>query len=298
MKLATIMHRQEPRIAVILDSEAALLRADLPDMVALIEAGESGLAAAREAAASGERIALDERQLRAPIGRFRRDVFCTGWNYHAHFDEGVGLRGPQEVERPTAPTFFTKGPTAMIGPRDDIAFDPNISACWDYEGEIVAVIGKRCRSITAAEGAAAVFGYCLANDISQRDLQRRHGGQWLKGKSIDETSPFGPFIVTADEVDLPNVQLETFVNGDRRQSAYGRQMAFGIGELIAELSFGMTLCPGDMLLTGTPAGIGMARTPPEYLAEGDEVVIRATGLGELRNRLVRKDLSAGLQIKS
>jgi len=135
-----------------------------------------------------------------------------------------------------------------------------------------------------------VFGYCLANDVSQRDLQRRHGGQWLKGKSIDGTMPLGPFIVTPDELDLPRVRLQCLVNGEERQSAVIAQMAFPIEELIAELSFGMTVRAGDILLTGTPSGVGYARTPPLLLTEGDEVVVRAEGLGELRNRLVHADL--------
>jgi 2-keto-4-pentenoate hydratase/2-oxohepta-3-ene-1,7-dioic acid hydratase in catechol pathway len=135
-----------------------------------------------------------------------------------------------------------------------------------------------------------VFGFCLANDVSQRDLQRRHGGQWLKGKSIDGTMPLGPYIVTPDELDLPRIRLQCLVNGELRQDAVLAQMAFPIEELVAELSFGMTVRPGDILLTGTPSGVGYARTPPLLLTEGDEVVVRAEGLGELRNRLVRTDL--------
>jgi len=135
-----------------------------------------------------------------------------------------------------------------------------------------------------------VWGYCLANDISQRDLQRRHGGQWLKGKSIDATMPLGPWIVPADEIDPTQVRLQCIVNGTTLQSATVAQMAFPIPELIAELSFGMTLRPGDVLLTGTPSGIGNAREPQIFLHAGDEVIVRGSGLGELRNRLVSTDL--------
>jgi 2,4-diketo-3-deoxy-L-fuconate hydrolase len=135
-----------------------------------------------------------------------------------------------------------------------------------------------------------VFGFCLANDVSARDLQRRHGGQWLKGKSIDGTMPLGPCLVTRDEIDLGAVRLECFVNGDKRQDALVSQMAFAVPELIAELSFGMSLNAGDVLLTGTPAGVGYARTPPMFLQAGDEVVVRGSGLGELRNSVVDRDL--------
>lgn len=135
-----------------------------------------------------------------------------------------------------------------------------------------------------------VWGYCLANDISQRDLQRRHGGQWLKGKSIDATMPLGPWLVPADEIDPTDVHLECIVNGTTLQSASTRLMAFSIPELIAELSFGMTIRPGDVLLTGTPSGVGNAREPQIFLHEGDEVIVRGRGLGELRNRMASVDL--------
>jgi 2-keto-4-pentenoate hydratase/2-oxohepta-3-ene-1,7-dioic acid hydratase in catechol pathway len=196
------------------------------------------------------------------------------------------------VPKPDAPTFFTKAPDVVIGPNDDIAFDAEVSAKWDYEAEVVLVIGKTGRSIPRERALDHVFGYCLANDISQRDLQRRHGGQWLKGKSIDRTMPLGPWIVTPDSLDLPNVQLEFELNGKRMQQAKVSDMAFGIDELISELSVGMTLHAGDILLTGTPSGIGNARTPPVFLKAGDELVVRATGLGELRNHMRTTPLSS------
>jgi 2,4-diketo-3-deoxy-L-fuconate hydrolase len=142
-----------------------------------------------------------------------------------------------------------------------------------------------------------VFGYCLANDISARDLQRRHGGQWLKGKTIDGTCPLGPYVATPDELDLPKVRLTCLVNGDMRQDAVIAQMAFPLPELIAELSFGMTLHPGDVILTGTPSGVGHARNPPAFLNEGDEVITRGEGLGELRNRMVRVDLAGDSPVR-
>ncbi|MNN57271.1 Ureidoglycolate lyase [compost metagenome] len=152
------------------------------------------------------------------------------------------------------------------------------------------MLGKGGRSIPAGRAMEHVWGFCLANDVSQRDLQRRHGGQWLKGKSIDGTMPLGPYLVTADEVDLDTLRLQCLVNGQVMQDARVSQMAFPIAELIAELSFGMTLHAGDVIITGTPAGVGNARTPQVFLRDGDEVVVRGTGLGELRNRLTRRDL--------
>jgi 2-keto-4-pentenoate hydratase/2-oxohepta-3-ene-1,7-dioic acid hydratase in catechol pathway len=252
--------------------------------------GALGVAQAALDAHDAERVRLQDHRLLSPIGRFRRDVLCTGWNYWDHFEEGRGKRNDSVDKRPDAPTFFTKSPDVVIGPTDPIAFDPRISHKWDYEAELVVVIGKAGRSIPAARAMDHVFGFCLANDVSARDLQRRHGGQWLKGKSIDGTMPLGPYVVTRDEIDLPQVRLECFVNGEKRQDALVSQMAFPVPELIAELSFGMTLQPGDILLTGTPAGVGYARTPPLHLKAGDEVIVRGTGLGELRNVVTQVDL--------
>src|SRR5690606_12364111 len=175
-------------------------------------------------------------------------------------------------------------------PRDPIAFDPELSSKWDYEAELALVIGRGGRSIGSTKAMNHVWGYLLANDVSQRDLQRAHGGQWLKGKSIDNTMPLGPWLVTADEVDETGVRLTCTVNGETLQDASTGQMAFPIPTLIAELSFGMTLLPGDLLLTGTPSGVGNAREPQRFLAEGDEVVVTGTGLGEQRNRMTYTDL--------
>jgi 2,4-didehydro-3-deoxy-L-rhamnonate hydrolase len=293
MKLGTVRVGGEERVAVLTHEEAGvLLPRDTGDLVSLIERGAAGLDAARAAVERGaERFELSDVNVLAPIRRFHRDVLCTGWNYWDHFYESEGKREGQDVPKPDAPTFFTKGPDVVIGPTDDIAFDPALSAKWDYEAEIVLVIGKTGRSIPKERAMEHVFGYCLANDVSQRDLQRRHGGQWLKGKSIDGTMPLGPWIVTRDAIDLPSVQIEFDLNGKRMQQATASQMAFSIEELVSELSFGMTLRAGDILLTGTPSGIGNARTPPVFLNEGDELVVRATGLGELRNRMRSTPLS-------
>ena len=200
--------------------------------------------------------------LRAPLQRFRRDILCTGWNYWDHFEESKGKREGQDVDRPEHPTFFTKGPDV--------------------------VIGKAGKNIAVDAALDHVWGYTLANDVSQRDLQRAHGGQWLKGKSIDDTMPLGPWIVTADELGDPqDLHLQCLVNDEVRQDASTRQMAFDVATLISELSFGMTLRPGDLLLTGTPAGIGNAREPQVFLQEGDVVVTRSDKLGELQNKVAR-----------
>lgn len=290
MKYATALIEGKSRLGLIEGEDFVLLDEAFGDLVDVISSSETTLSDIKNTAKTADRLPLAGIHLAAPIQRFRRDILCTGWNYHAHFDEGIGRRGGHEVERPKAPTFFTRGPDSVIGPYDPISFDARIAQKWDYEAEIALVIGKTIRSASRKEAMEAIFGYCLANDISQRDLQQRHGGQWLKGKSIDGTMPLGPFVATADEVDLENLTLECHVNGEKRQSARIAQMAFGLGELLAELSWGMTLRPGDVVLTGTPAGIGNAMTPPVYLKEGDEITVAATGLGCLRNRCIETDL--------
>ncbi len=297
MRFVTVRRPGGTQAGIVDGEEIALLAAGSGDLVSLIAAEAASRAAAiRTALSTGERLAFAAADVAAPIQRFRRDVLCTGWNYWAHFEESRGKRDGQDVDRPKAPTFFTKAPDVVIGPRDDIAYDARISRKWDYGAELVVIIGKGGRSIPQARALDHVFGYCLANDVSQRDLQRRHGGQWLKGKSIDATMPLGPVIVTPDELDLPKIRLQCLLNGDLLQDALVAQMAFPVAELIAELSFGMTLHPGDVLLTGTPSGIGNAREPPIFLKDGDEVVVRAAGLGELRNRLVARDLAGASDV--
>lgn len=297
MHYVNLRHDGGERLGVVVDDQVVLLARDAGDLVAFIGFPHSERQALIVAGLDkGTRLPLAGASLAAPVRRFRRDVLCTGWNYWDHFEESKGKREGQDVDRPKAPTFFTKSPDVVIGPQDDIAFDSRISAKWDYEAEIAIVIGKGGRSIPRARAHEHIFGFCLANDVSQRDLQRRHGGQWLKGKSIDGTMPLGPFVVSPDEIDLPKVRLQCLLNGELMQNAVAAQMAFPVDELIAELSFGMTLHPGDVLLTGTPSGIGNAREPQIFLKAGDEVVVRAEGLGELRNRLVAHDLAGESEV--
>lgn len=297
MRLCTIELDGLPRAGVIIGGTVRVLPSEEGDVVTLIGKGQAKIEsiAAREGLSTFD---LSDVRLLAPIQRFGRDILCSGWNYWDHFEESRGKREGQDVDTPTAPTFFTKPPNTVIGPTDQIGLDPYISAKWDFEAEVAIVIGKRCRSVSSAEALDHVFGYFLANDVSQRDLQRRHGGQWLKGKAIDRTMPLGPFIVTGDELDVPEIMLTLTLNGETMQRAKLKQMAFPIAQLVAELSFGMTLEVGDVIITGTPAGIGNARDPAVFLKVGDELVVAATGLGELRNRVVAADLHGTTDIPS
>lgn len=296
MKLATVQVDGEARLGAVVGAEdaVAVFPTALGDLDDVVRGGEQALAAVRAALPGAPVVPLEVASLRAPLRRFNRDVLCSGWNYWDHYEESRGKREGQDPdERPEHPTFFTKGPDTVIGPFDDVAFDERVSRKWDYEAEVALVIGRPGRSIPEERAMDHVFGLCLANDVSQRDLQRAHGGQWLKGKSIDGTMPLGPWITTLDEVADPgDVRIECVLNGEPMQSASTRQMAFSFAQLIAELSWGMTLRPGDLLLTGTPSGIGNARDPQVFLADGDELITRGSGLGELRNRVRARDLAA------
>jgi 2-keto-4-pentenoate hydratase/2-oxohepta-3-ene-1,7-dioic acid hydratase in catechol pathway len=294
MRLATIVIDGKERLASAEeDGTFAVLPAVAPTLDDIVRGGVDALTAVRHDLARAEHLAPNDVWLTAPLRRFNRDILCTGWNYWNHFEESTGKReGQDPPERPKHPTFFTKGPGTVIGPHDQIAHDPAISAKWDYEAEVALVIGKAGRSIPEERAWEHVFGLCVANDVSQRDLQRRHGGQWLKGKSIDATMPLGPWITTADDIDDPyGLTIRCSVNGTVLQEASTRQVAFSFERIIAELSWGMTLHAGDVILTGTPSGIGNARDPQVYLYPGDEIVTAVAGLGALRNPVVARDLS-------
>ncbi|SFR04431.1 2-keto-4-pentenoate hydratase/2-oxohepta-3-ene-1,7-dioic acid hydratase (catechol pathway) [Lentzea waywayandensis] len=282
MKLASVTVDGARRGGVVDGDSIALLSCTVDDVV-------------RGAPVSpGDVLPLSEVRLEAPLHRFNRDILCTGWNYWDHFEESAGKRDGQDpVERPLRPTFFTKGPDTVIGPSDGIAYDPSLSQKWDYEAEIAMVIGRDGRSIPEEKALDHVFGFLVANDVSQRDLQRAHGGQWLKGKSLDATMPLGPWLTTIDSVDdLAGMRVQCEVNGVLLQDATSAQMAFSFARIIAELSHGMTLRAGDVILTGTPSGVGNAREPQLFLRDGDVVVTRVSGLGELRNTVTLTDLGA------
>ncbi|MCC6176862.1 MAG: fumarylacetoacetate hydrolase family protein [Chloroflexi bacterium] len=259
---------------------------DLPaSMLGLIEAGPSGLDRAREAAEQGasSSVALASVTLLAPIPRPRRNVFCLGLNYKDHAAEAARAAG-QELKLPKYPIFFSKPPTCVIGPDAAIEFDPKLSTKIDWEIEFTFVIGQGGRDIQAANALGHVFGYTIANDVSARDLQGRHGGQFFKGKSLDTFCPLGPWIVTADEIPDPgNLTLSLRLNDVEKQRSNTRELIFDVPSTIESLSAGMTLEPGDVILTGTPHGVGFARTPPEYLQDGDVVECAVERIGVLRN---------------
>ena len=250
-------------------------------ILALIEAGEAGLSAARELVADEDVHLSAAVQLLAPIPRTRKNVFCVGRNYVDHVKEGARFPGAAEVKLPEVPQFFTKAPTAINAPGAPVRLDEGLTKLLDYEVELAVVIGKAGRDIPKERAYEHVFGYTIANDITARDLQRRHD-QWFKGKSLDTSLPLGPWIVDAEEIGDPTtLDLSLTVNGQERQRANASMMIFDIPTIIASLSAGMTLEPGDIIATGTPSGVGYAMTPPQGLKDGDVVVARIDRIGEL-----------------
>ena len=270
--------------------QAAGIDVDVSSVLAIVRGGaESIRLLAGLVARAGEFrpicVAVNTVRLLAPIPDPLRNVFCVGRNYVDHIKEGMPGK-PSEVTLPAVPQFFTKATHTVNAPQGDVRLDTAITSRLDYEVELAVVIGKGGRDIERAQAFEHVFGYCVANDITARDLQRRHE-QWFKGKSLDSTFPMGPSLVTKDEVpDVRELGLSLHVNGELRQQAKVAQMIFDIPAIIASLSAGLTLEAGDIISTGTPSGVGYAMTPPHYLKHGDEVLARIDGLGELRNRVV------------
>lgn len=235
---------------------------------------------------SAEEIPLEQVQWIAPIPQPRRNIFCVGRNYHAHAKELAASVFKTSNTDPNAwPIVFTKVPECVVGPFDNVKLPTHISQQIDYEAELAVVIGKGGLNITKQEAMSHVYGYTIVNDVTARDVQMRHQ-QWDLGKSFDTFCPMGPWLVTADEFDGLNAQVRCWVNGELRQDGNASHMIFDIPTLIETCSRGITLLPGDIIATGTPAGVGMGLTPPRYLQHGDVVKIEIEGLGMIENTFV------------
>lgn len=291
MKLVTFspLPSGPPRPGILLDKQRII---DIPgtlgaseetaSMLGIIRAGAPMLETLRALAENAATLALADVKLHAPIPRPAKNVFCVGWNYLEHFEEGA-KKLHDDRELPRHPVFFSKAATAVNGPYDTIPFPANVSTSMDWEVELGLILGTGGKDIAEADAMRHVFGYTVINDVSIRDVQRRHGNQWHKGKSFDGTCPMGPWIVTADEVDPESLRVTCRVNGVTKQDSSTKFLYFKLPRLIAELSAGMTLEPGDILSTGTPQGVGYARTPPEFLKPGDLLETEIEGIGVLRN---------------
>jgi len=270
---------------------SALGSQELPaDLIGLIDAGGEAMNRVRELVSSRKATggppvvrALKELTLLPPLDPPRGDVLAIGRNYEKHAAESARAWG----EQVKPPTVFTKAQTSVTGPFDDIVIDPRVSEKIDWEVELGVVIGRKGANIKADEAMNHVFGYTVINDVSARDIQNNWGGQFFKGKSLDASSPVGPWVVTADEIPDPQaLRVSLRVNGEVKQDGNTRDMIYPVSQLIVWLSVGMTLRPGSLIASGTPDGVGFARTPPEFLKPGDLMETEVEGIGRLRNRMV------------
>ena len=282
MRWITYLHEGAERPGLILEGDRIVdLSSVGGSLIEIIAAGEPARAAAARLAQSAARtLPVGDVRLLAPIPHPRKNVFCVGRNYVEHVNEGARAMGG-EAKLPVVPQFFTKAPTTVNAPGAPVRLDPELTRLLDYEVELAVVIGKAGRDISKAQAYEHVFGYTIANDVTARDLQRRHE-QWFKGKSLDTTLPLGPWIVDAAEIGDPTtLELSLTVNGEERQRAKTSMMIFDIPAIIESLSAGLTLEPGDVIATGTPSGVGFAMDPPQGLKDGDVVVARIDRIGEL-----------------
>lgn len=269
---------------VLQDQQVIDLSAIAPDLLTLIEMGDDGLQRARAAIGNSPSYPLSDVTLRTPIPRPRKNIMCVGMNYVQHAYESARARGKPETLPPHA-VFFTKSTTSLNDPEGIVPYDASISEQIDWEVELGVVIGRKGKNIPAEEALNYVWGYTVVDDISARDLQDQHQ-QFFKGKSLDGTCPIGPAIVTADEIGDPHtLRLTLRVNGETMQDSNTSDLVFNIPTLLAVLSRGMTLEPGDILATGTPSGVGMGRTPQVWLQPGDVVEAEIEKIGVLRNRI-------------
>jgi 2-keto-4-pentenoate hydratase/2-oxohepta-3-ene-1,7-dioic acid hydratase in catechol pathway len=295
MKLLMFSDAGERRLGVaregapdeIVDVAAAGDAAGSPrDILGAIDGGDEGVSRLRELAATAPDGAvrhLADLTVLPPFDPPRGNVLAIGRNYQKHAEEGA--RVLHEEVKP--PTIFTKAITTVIGPYSDIPIQASVSTKIDWEVELGVVIGRRGANIKRADALDHVFGYTVVNDVTARDMQHGWGGQWFKGKSLDASCPVGPWVLTKDDVaDVQALSLHLRVNGVLKQDGNTRDMIYPVAELIEWLSVGMTLLPGMLIATGTPDGVGFARTPPEFLQPGDVMETEIEGLGLLRNNVV------------
>ena len=279
MKLLTYETDDGPRVAILTDAGVEDVEPETGDAIEVIATG--GVPKT-----TGAPKQLDSVKLLAPVAELKRPVIAVGLNYKKHSDEGARKTGARKVgEYPKIPVFFTKWIGSHNRPEGDVILH-DITKELDYECELVIVIGKKGINIPKDKAMDYVYGYTIMNEVSARDIQRRHG-QWFKGKSLDSYGPLGPWIVTKDEAgDGNNLSIKTRLNGETRQDSSTSDMIFDIETVVSVLSEGFTLLPGDMIATGTAEGVGFAMDPPGLMKVGDVVECEIENIGVLRNKIV------------
>ncbi|TMV09276.1 fumarylacetoacetate hydrolase family protein [Arenibacterium halophilum] len=285
MKLASVRHAGERRVGIV----SADGRSISPVALTAEEAAKGVTALIGkdlDALDLLSPIALSEVEIEAPVPRPDRNIFCVGKNYHAHaleFSRSGFDSSAAQGELPEFPIIFSKVPETVVASGAPVLIDPAVSPAIDYEAELAVIIGKGGRGIRPEDAMTHVWGYTIVNDVTARDLQGRYS-QWLIGKSQDTFCPMGPFAVTADELDVADTTVTTWVNGEMRQNANTRDLIFDVPTIISTISAGLTLMPGDIIATGTPEGVGIGFKPPKYLRAGDVVKVQISGIGTLENR--------------
>ena len=285
MKFATFLEGSRHQIGVVNVDASYVCPLDphVHDMIDLIERYND---VSRLGSVEGPEIPLDQVKLLAPISP-RRNIFCVGKNYREHAKEfsgsGYEAGAVNGAEVDEYPAVFTKPPTTVVGHGDTVNLHRDVTSAVDYEAELAVVIGKTGRDIAPEQAYDHIWGYTIVNDVTARDRQRNHK-QWFLGKALDTFCPMGPWITTADELDPANLTVKCWVNGELRQDANTSDLIFDIPTLVATISAGLTLQPGDLIATGTPAGVGIGFNPPRFLKAGDEVSISIAGIGTLINR--------------
>ncbi|CAM4028078.1 fumarylacetoacetate hydrolase family protein [Bordetella tumulicola] len=285
MRLAAYEEQGIARIGIVSDDGQSIQPLDLDGVDArlgILPLITAQLPLADLARQAGPARSLSGVRLRAPVPRPARNVFCVGRNYHEHANELSGSIFKDSKDGEDWPIIFSKVPESVVGPTDDVRLPQGISADIDYEAELCVVIGKQGKNITRADALDHIYGYTIVNDVTARDVQQRHR-QWHLGKSFDTFCPMGPWIVTADELQAGSLDIRCLVNGEVRQSANTRDLIFDIGTIIENCSRGITLYPGDVIATGTPAGVGMGMNPPCFLKNGDVVRVEIQGIGHIEN---------------
>ena len=289
MKLATFRHEGQRKVGLVDEVAGRVSPFDMSEP----EAGEGiqqlieWQIADADLPPTTSALALADVTLEAPLPRPRRNVFCVGKNYYDHAHEFAGSGFDSSAAQGSVPEFpiiFSKVPESVTGTSTYIEYDPDVSSAIDYEVELAVIIGKSGRGISRENAMEHVWGYTVVNDVTARDLQGRYS-QWLVGKSQDTFCPMGPYAITKDTIDLADAAIRSWVNGELRQDSNTGLLIFDVPTIIATLSEGVTLLPGDVIATGTPAGVGIGYKPPKYLVHGDVVRTEVAGIGCLENTL-------------
>ena len=287
MKLVTYRENGAEQVGALTKDGTAILPLPVPDMNTLIETMTlSQLSSAVTAAeGSGASVALADVELLAPIPRPRQDVLCLGMNYKAHASEAAKYDADAFTKEKPAAVYFSKRVSEAVAPGGVIQSHQDLVERLDYEVELAVILGKTAKHVKAAEAGDYIFGYTVLNDVSARDVQTGHK-QWYFGKSLDGFTPMGPCIVTADEIAFPPaLGISSTVNGEPRQNSNTSLFLNSIQDVLEELTAGMTLLPGTIIATGTPAGVGMGFDPPKFLKPGDVVECSIEGIGTIRNEV-------------